>query len=321
MTCKRASSTTMTNFSLHSSQKIMNFDSLVISNIVSFVDKPVYMKRVSHEWLNVIECSVTEAIERLTLKYPGRMRDIDDEIYSTLYTSMREAIRANDLADIAIIASSSGYLPIPWDLLAYDVSFHGGYEALACRFSPYGHVIHELITVGFNEDSKYPIYLYKPFSTCGEEWGSQVEFVSDIVNLGKIRASGKYGNGYYLDTAGLPILNRDDVTNIVGRNRLLPHLYMYDDSLPEYTIAAIGTDDRLDLYEHIHSRDRRTYGSHKQVDVSFYPHVPPDLDLDTIILLDRVDLFDQIAYQDIINMIQKDGMIPGRYIAEYIQRQ
>lgn len=92
-------------------------------NIFSYIRIPSNMRRICVYWNATVEIMKDMAIYDLVKSYPGLMNTIDGQTYSTIYTSIRESIRAENVEVLSKVVNCSGYIPVPWDLLAYDVSF------------------------------------------------------------------------------------------------------------------------------------------------------------------------------------------------------
>lgn len=136
------------------------------------------LRGVCSTWLNVLEEHVRSAIDGLMRLYPGRMqtfighgRQYHTCVYSTLFTCLQEALRDGcDPVRIRIITTWSGYLPIPWDLLAYNVLVGEQYHRiLSLRWGVYGDALHEVLTTGFNIKSRLPIYAFERLSMSAEK--------------------------------------------------------------------------------------------------------------------------------------------------------
>lgn len=79
-------------------------------------------------------------------RYSGRMRDITGTVYRTLYTCMREAIRNKDVSLIQVISTSGARVPVPWDLLVYDiVMIKAPISVLGSRISQEGESIYRFL--------------------------------------------------------------------------------------------------------------------------------------------------------------------------------
>lgn len=94
--------------------------------ICSFMERPALLRSVCSYWKYLLDDIVRKASDSFLSLHDIPKRSLDRE-YITLYIAMRNALQ-NDIDDTTIfllkkICTYSGYLPIPWDLLAYDIGF------------------------------------------------------------------------------------------------------------------------------------------------------------------------------------------------------
>lgn len=306
----------------------------LIPTIVSFSERPAIFRRISKTWMKNIDIQVSNAILTLESKYQGEMKTMDSDTYSTTYTRMREAIREGDIDVLRPIVSWSGYLPIPWDLFAFDIgakdqkelanSSKDLYNLFSPRWSKYGRAAYMFITRGLDIDSNLPISSLKPFVNCTNNNISSEDTVVDNINPGSdmtvISILGLLQ--YYPDRMKNMLESVKSTLRRIGirRERKEEDLFSNDDiyslndavsvylnnyfstSEPEENQELDTLVDDIELLDFENPLQIYHINVSNDVDVTYYPFPLVHLSIGNIIELDRPDILD-VLYTDNIKMI------------------
>lgn len=243
---------------------------------------------------------------RLRQKYPGTRRDIYGEEYSTVYTSLVDAIHAHDKDVYQPIFDSNEYVPINWDLIPFATylanapdNLNGNYPPTH-RLSIYGRACTMYLYKGdidYGFDPELPIKALKPYAnndllqviTIPESYRWAVSkrlLVDDPMAAQSLE--GLDGESRYNVSSGyisLYLNHHDEVFNTRSQTwegwgpRYKDHV---DQAVQEYR------DEMEGLMPDIYTTIPDVYQEYSQ----YYPLPVYDLNIGLILHLDRPDLLD-----------------------------
>lgn len=265
----------------------------IIPNIISYMEKPISARRVAKEWKKSVDMEAANALKNLRIKYEGSMHTLDRKVYSTIYTKMRQATRAGDTEIIRPIVAYSRYLPINWDLLAFDIAFapenkwQALYEILSPRWVSFGEdAFYALTEMGHPTFSFY----INPHETEDEEEAEEMSFYAEPMS--DLIEDNAYGR-YLKVLMGLQYIeNIEDNLTVASSGKYLA-LYLniypirYNKDMQEAERELMGNLQRRPTPLSVYSLPIE--------EIQLYPYPPLFLDIVNAIQLGRSDILD-IAY-------------------------
>lgn len=237
-------------------------------------------------------------------KYPGIMRFIDGDEYSTTYTSMRQAIASNDFSLVSNVLryNDKVSLIIPWDLLAYDI----GMRYVIDTSDAFGTALmddwYSLLSPYLSEKGReiYKVFTHGYFSSKVNTWNLNPRDIDTFMVKINWLTNKCYGFSYreysYKTIAGLISPTSEISRNIVRVERnCCMNCDIRKELIAEYYSAYLYCHDheytRLDeLYDEAYDA---LYGGDVILIPSLYPVPPLYFSRELFLMLGRVDLIDE----------------------------
>lgn len=248
----------------------------LIPNILSFSNRALPLRGISKRWMGDIDQRLKDAFNTLNTKYPGEMMDIQETVYSTLYTQLREAIRNLDTDTVSAIVSTTKYLPVPWDLLAFDVAVlqkkgKSFYNMLSHRWTKYGHAAYNLLRGNNPQGGEGEKPFVKQNALIGETVLTHRMYLDPdrkkkqpYLTVAANRVAYKLANED--DLKVFDTILHNDINNIAY---LMCNMYPYPEDLSEYT------SDSDPIYEMWYSAKHGEVGYLlDRENIEFYPYPP-----------------------------------------------
>lgn len=283
-----------------------------VSLIIPFMNKPAILRCVCSCWRNKFDFIVKKRANRLLSLYDTPKKALDRE-YSTVYTAMRNALRSKLTSEACIciltICTCSGYLPIPWDLLAYDVSTYKRsipkriIQAISYRWSHIGKLIYMILSENNEGIENITINQLKEVYNLDIP---KIKLKNELYWLVKGSSEYQYERwvaDVYEVYAGLPFLDTTPPFDH-GIQPLLDEIALATDpnwdckyNVEFYIESYInnqGWNHKKDIKEF--ATLEREYSRH-EIDPRIFPFSPWHLDIKNAVILDRPDIID-ILYDD-----------------------
>jgi hypothetical protein len=192
----------------------------------------------------------------------------------------------------------SSYLPLSWDLLAYDAAFYPEFHPLISkRWSTYGHSIYEILRNGWRAGldlsikSLFPLVIFE---------GNNLSIEPKLLSLARHITSLPMLNGDLdlLDMTGLPTLSVKKCTKLLNKYKSVAEYHKPSDKLTESCIAIYTYAQENQFPEHLRKIIKEIainsdWNIPDIIDIQYWPQYPDTGDIGNILILDRPDMMSE----------------------------
>lgn len=283
-------------------------------------DKPKYLKLISQKVAENLTPKCKDAINNLYDKYDGTNRDINGNKYCTLYTTLRKAIQYNDIGIVKTIIDNCDYLPLSWDMLAFDIYTPRMYNICKSQFGPRGKLIYNIIN---NKIQDYKISELKPYIDLNLNITDDNIIDNQMYQMNILR---NYNNIFDEKSKNIDLLiypyrfgcinlpDNIDINNIfylINKSiQLNDNSFLYKNGISYYIIRDLlnyienpkNGPEILQNYIYLYDMNFIPTKLINDPNIDYkprdYPYIPYKINIDTAIIYDRVDLFDMIITND-----------------------
>lgn len=289
--------------------------------------------RLCHSWRDAIDANMKLITDELKRRYPGIRRTIDGSTYSTLFTSMQDAIASGETILTRRIVAYTGYLPINWDLLIFS------FDPIIGIIPGQKIVVEMLMNHMIDRGKVYLSFLLgerKIFNKYTKDLPSQV--VDDIV---KLRDDDPSLIWMYQQPSFFCITDKNynaALPNIIDHYRLSrspdcirtfynlkypnndkPEVLTFSNSVMDCTVKSNPASSTIAYLagKNIEIGDMNSNIIPTETAFAVKPYLCKSIDLESIFFMNRPDLFELLDYHiaDILRLIPTKQM--GKRTSDY----